>query len=680
LVATASQPVRLNWGDPWSDVDIMTAGRFMAEDGFIATRFTPIVDIKPLDELSFRYVHYPPLAEIINGVVQRITGSDSLTMFRLLFIGFSALSVLFFFKWVKRIWGERVAWVATALFATNSLWLKYADCIHSHPLHLMTGFGALWWLTRWIDEHRRCDLAIFLAWCAAAFMSSYDYYFFLPIMIIATPWLMGHGFRSRLTLRVAVLGGIGCGAGLALKCGLAIWALGWDGFLHDLHFQFMERSTDKLSYKITREFYKILFFRHYRFMSPTFYVVLLASLTSLIPRARKLLGGPAPWVLLVAGLAFIFGMKQLFCEQYHVSLSLLPFFAITGAMLFVRAVEYRVGLVVALTCAIITYVWHLKEVVTFEYAFLDPEQLEPLRAELDRNDQQNGFIYSTLGFTPPFRYSLNKHMITVSWIRPEDLAGFFEQQTRDFGGHDPYIVHYEPIVAAAEDTKMVSIYAGNMRHLRWLIDPWRSRTTRQSKIRERVDKQLEVINAVADKILVSGAFTMYRLRSDKLRDVLYPRPTTVPVKISAESIEMARAAGAEESISAPEKLGDRTVRYSLHNRPYRLTIIAGGGSKVPPKRPALDFELRLPQQGSLAQRVVMTVIPIIEGTTLDVPGEHPQTVALGAPGVPQRVEFVMPPRGATPSIEEVPMRFRVNRVDGAGHGVAIQTIELGVAP
>jgi hypothetical protein len=678
LIATSAQPIRLNWGDPWSDVDIMTAGRFMADDGFIATRFTPIVDIHPLDEHSFRYVHYPPLAEIINGAVQRVTGSDSLMMFRLIFIGFSALSVWFFFLWVRRVWNERVAWVAAALFATNSLWLKYADCIHSHPLHLMTGFGALWWLTKWIDHRRRGDLAIFLGWCTAAFLSSYDYYFFLPAMIVATPWLLGHGFRSRLTLEVTIAGAIGCGAGLAIKFGLAIWALGWTEFVHDLKFQFFERATDKLSYKITREFYKILVLRQYRFLSPVFFVVLITGIVALfVPRLRARLGRPTPWVLLFAGMLFIFAMKQLFCEQYHVSLSLLPYFAVAGGVLFVAAAEHRIGLPVALVCALVTYGWHVKEVVTFEHAFLRPEQLEPLRAELDKNDTHNGFLYSTLSFTPSFRYTLNKHMVSLDHAHPEDLAALFERQTREFGGHDPYVVHFEPYVLASEDTKMVAFYAGRLRQFWWLRDPWWSRTHRQKRLQERVEKQLAVIDSVSDKILTSGAFTMYRINSAKLRDVLYPRPTTVPAVMAAESLEIARAAGAEESISAPEKLGERVVRYSLHNRPYRLKIIAGGGSKVAPAQPALDFKLLLPQDVSLPERVTLTVLPMVSGMTLRwLDGD--QRFTLGAAGTPQTIEITLPPRGGASGIEEVPVRFAVDRVDSDARGIAIQKIELGV--
>ncbi|MGE0867995.1 MAG: ArnT family glycosyltransferase [Kofleriaceae bacterium] len=677
LVATSTQPIRLNWGDPWSDIDIMTAGRFMAEDGFLATKFTPIVDIKPLDELSFRYVHYPPLAEIINGAVQRVTGSDSLTMFRLIFTGFSALSVWFLFCWVRRIWGERVAWVAAALFASNSLWLKYADCIHSHPLHLMTGFGALWWLTRWIDQRRRRDLAIFVAWSAAAFMSSYDYYLFLPFMITMTPWLLGHPLRSRMTLLAMGWGAIGCGAGLALKFGLALWALGWKPFLHDLRFQFLERATDHLSYKITTEFYKILILRHVRFFSPIFMVVFGCGVASLfIRRLRPYVGRPAPWVLLFGGLLFVFAMKQLFCEQYHVSLSLLPYFSVAGALLFVRAVEHRVSLVIALVCAATTYGWHVKEVATFEYAFLEPAQLEPFRAELDANDQHNKFLYSSLSFTPSFRYSLNKHMISIDHVQPRDLANYFEQSTRDLGGHAPYFVHYEPFLAAAEDTKIVAFYAGHLGKLWWLRDPWWTRKYRAKVLRERVDKQLEVVRSVCDKVMESGAFTLYRINPEKLRDVLYPAPTAVPPVMTAASMEFARAAGAQESISAPGKYGDLDVRFSLHHRPIRPLIVAGGGSKAPPANPALDFELRLPRDPARDQRVAITLIPLVAGTTLELLGSARQTFNLGPAGTSQRIELILPAQGSGAAVAEQQVRFSVDKIDESGRGIAIEKIEL----
>lgn len=195
-------------------------------------------------------------------------------------------------------------------------------------------------------------------------MSSYDYYLFLPILIVATPRLLGHPLRGGLTLRVTLLGALGCSLGLALKCGLVIGALGWDGFLADLEFQYFERATTKYSYKITRELWKILFFRHYRFFSPAFYLVVLVGIGALFHRRlRPFAGTPAPWVLFGAGLCFIFAMKRI-CEQYHVSLSLLPYFAVAGALIaadsaaFARAIDESVGEVVKTPRGVVRHTLH----------------------------------------------------------------------------------------------------------------------------------------------------------------------------------------------------------------------------------------------------------------------------------------------------------------------------------
>ncbi len=671
LVVTAWQPIRLNWGDPWSDIDIMTAGRFFANEGFLATSFTPVIDVMPLDELSYRYTHYPPLAEILNGSVQWVTGSDSLAMFRLIFVGFSALGVLFFFRFARRVWGERVAWIASALFATNSLWLKYADCIHSHPLHLMTGFGALWWLTRWIDTGRKRDAGIFAGWCVAAFMSSYDYYLFLPIMIVATPRLLGHPLRGGLTLRATLLGALGCSLGLALKCGLVIGALGWDGFIADLEFQYLERATTKYSYNITREFWKILFFRHYRFFSPTFYLVVLLGIGALFHRRlRPFAGTPSPWVLFGAGLCFIFAMKQLFCEQYHVSLSLLPYFAIAGALIATRAFESRLGLPLALAGLLFTYGWHVREVVTFRYAFLEPAQLAPVRAELDANDR-NGFVYSTMSFTPSFRYSLNRHMISTFYMAPEKLAAFFEQQTRIFGGRAPYVVHHEPFLEAYEDTKVLAFFAGRLGQRRWLRDPWRSRPAREAIYRRRLEGQLAVIASVSDRIMEAGAFTVYRVNPDKLRAVLHPAPGAVPARIAADAAAFARAI--DESVGEAVKTPRGTVRHTLHHRPRRLVLGTFGVKTTAPPEPVLDFTLRLPQDGSREQRVRLELRSLVPHQTLRVQGT---SVTMAQPDEDHTVEFTMPRRGDRPMIEEVPIRFELDRVDASGHGVALEAIEI----
>ena len=53
------------------------------------------------------------------------------------------------------------------------------------------------------------------------------------------------------------------------------------------------------------------------------------------------------------------------------------------------------------------------------------------------------------------------------------------------------------------------------------------------------------------------------------------------------------------------------VASQITDRNRQFVIIAGGGSKAPPKQPARELELRLPQDVSRAQRVSMTVIPLV---------------------------------------------------------------------
>jgi len=511
-----------------------------------------------------------------------------------------------------------------------------------------------------------------VAWCAANFLSSYDFYLFLPVMIVATPLLLGHRWRDRTAIIAVALGAFGCGLGLGIKVGLAMWALGWQGFLRDLHFQFLERATDKLSYRITREFWRILIFRQYRFFSPVFYLVAIGQLAALVSsKVRRVVGAPTPLVLYAAGIPFVFLMKQLFCEQYHVTLSFLPFFCVAGGVLAAALLQHRLWRVVAGAALAATLAWHVVEVVTFRYAFLDQDELVPIRKELDAHDH-NGFVYATLLYTPSFRYVLDRHMLEILSVRPENLAGELERRTREIGGVSPAIIDYDDGVAAAEDTKVTAFMAGNLGKRWWLRDPWRSRAERARAIGERRAKLLAVIQRVSDQVLRSGAFTLYRVNPAKLRDELYPRPTVIPPEMPAESVAFARAA--DESISAPVKLpSGAVVRYSLHHRPMRLLIIAGGGDMAPPARPKLDFTVRLPRDAR-AETVTMTVLSTCDEQTLTVAATG-QKFVLGRAGVEQTISFVLPGR-AGGVIEEQPVTFTVGRVDDKGRGVAIRTIAI----
>ena len=125
LFATRGEPLRLNWGDPWSDSNVQLSGRHFAEDGFVANAFTPVIDVGRETPDSLRYTHYPPLPDIVNGVEQRLFGPLDIASYRILSDLLSLASVVFFYRWVRSLWGGVTANVAVALLTTSLLWLQY---------------------------------------------------------------------------------------------------------------------------------------------------------------------------------------------------------------------------------------------------------------------------------------------------------------------------------------------------------------------------------------------------------------------------------------------------------------------------------------------------------------------------------------------------------------------------
>ena len=134
LLKHSQEPLRLNIGDPWSDANVLSSLPYVRDYGFLETSFTDILDVGPLTQESYRYTHYPPLAEILYGTLHGYLGVDSIGTMRLFSIAFSALAMWFLFLYVRRTYDEPVAYIATMLWSCNLLWMMYADSIHQAPI------------------------------------------------------------------------------------------------------------------------------------------------------------------------------------------------------------------------------------------------------------------------------------------------------------------------------------------------------------------------------------------------------------------------------------------------------------------------------------------------------------------------------------------------------------------
>lgn len=245
----AFDPPRLNWGDPESDYGVLSAGRNFQHYGFLKLHLTPyLLDpaVMTTADRALVYTHYPQLPDLMNGVERTVFGFSELAQFRLVSLCFAFGALCFVYGLVSAYWSSRAAEATLALWAINPLWIQHADNLHHAPYAYFFGAGSLFFLARYLrgpHAGRRRDVAACGAFLFFAFMSSYDFWFFVPLLL-AVVTFAHYGKVDARGMRL--LAGLACFAvaAVAFKWGTNAWALGGlDGWIADLRFQVTERST-----------------------------------------------------------------------------------------------------------------------------------------------------------------------------------------------------------------------------------------------------------------------------------------------------------------------------------------------------------------------------------------------------------------------------------------------------
>jgi hypothetical protein len=587
LVVGAFEPFRTNWGDPWSDGNAMTAGRCFAEDGFVRTAFTPILDIGPLDVHSLRYTHYPPLPDLTAGVVQEIIGPDHLAVHRLLAIGWSALALLFFHRVVRRLWTDAIARLAVLACATNLLWLQYADTVHHIPLYLATGFAALDGALRWLDDGRRRALIATAAATFLCFLASYDFYFMLTVMVLAAVrlrgarWLRGPGLALVLTV-----GGAGVAA-IVTKNLLVIWAEGVAHWKHDLVFQFFERATAAHSRAYREAIGDVIVWRSWRFFSPVFFVVLAAQGIALVDHLRG--RAPAmslrPLLFLLGGVPFLLLFSQLVVEQYHPMMQLLPFAAVGTAVLIDAAWRWRRPVAIALAAAYLG--WQGWQLAGFRKTFLAPADVMAVARALERDDHR--FVMSNILVDGPVRYLWRRHLVGIPQD-PVELRGWLEVHGE---GSPLTVVQLKGLAAHMFDKGIYPYFAGERRWA-WIARPafyrknWRRRF---AQIEATLERSLDGLGTIVHdsrgmRVRQIGVADLERYQAAHL-------PAETPSAIDFES-----SAGLPyrlRGLTGPQgRSGEVPGFVGLAPRqPARLTFTLQGYTYPPTAPPILTSALRL---------------------------------------------------------------------------------------
>ena len=511
LLFHAREPLRLSIGDPWSDANVLTSINYVKSNGFMATSFTDILDVGPLTADSYRYIHYPPFSEIIYGAIGKYLGVSDIGTFRLFGLMFSSLAMWLMFSYARRMYTERIALIATALFSTSLMWMSYADSMHQAPVMQCSGWLALWGLVRAIETKQKRHYAAAVFGSFACFFTSYDYFMFLPAAVIATVWLKAGNPFAKGNRHFVVLCALGCAMGIAAKCLCVIGAVGWTEFVADLKLQFLERATATHDRKFTSTVPTMLrrltlVFTPFAWIAAGYHAIKAIR----APSVSAAFKDTVIWMLLAA-LAFLNVFAQLSASQMLASQVLLPFYAFGSAIVIDRMFEARAGLRYAAWAWVIAApMWGLFFMVTAPRAVLDRDDVAKTRAYLAEHDP-NDFLLSNILSDGHIQASFDRH----SWaaLDAEDPSEAPIQMMRifDLTGTDAV---YE-IISTDPDTRFIdkSLWPLAMPRGLWSVTGWPHLNPSKTRrvIREydsRVIVNLERVHA--EKVLQLSNYAVYR--------------------------------------------------------------------------------------------------------------------------------------------------------------------------
>ena len=516
LIVHAREPLRLNVGDPWSDANVLTSINHVKSDGFLTTSFTDILGVGPLNADSSRNIHDPPLAKIFYGAVGKSLGISNIGTFRLFALVFSALAMWLLFSYVRRLYSDRIALISTALFTSNLLWMMYADSIHQAPVMQCTGFLALWGLVRAIETRQRRHYTAVLVGSFACFLTSYDYWLFLPAAALATIYIKAGNPFGRGNRPLVVLCALACILGIVTNCLIA-----------DLHLLFLERATSTHDRKFISAIPTMLrritlVFTPFAWITVGFHV--LKAIRA--PTLASAIKGTAVWMLIPA-LAFLYLFAQLAASQMLVSQVLLPFYAIGSAVVLDRLLDgcplFRRF---ALAWLVLAPLWSFYFMFTHPRSVLDRDDVAKTNAYLAANDH-NDFLLSNLMSDGHIHAAFQRH----SWAALDalDASGAPREMMRVFELTGADYVH--EIIFTDPDSRFIdrSLWPLAMSRGSWSITGWPhlTRAKTRSVISEydrRVLNNLKTLEAT--KVLQLSNFAVYRVDRATMMAIL---GATVPI-------------------------------------------------------------------------------------------------------------------------------------------------------
>lgn len=217
--------------DHFSDMNVLLSGENFAKHGFWRLHFLPVQYIGDLGEPPNYYLHYPPLPNLLNGVMQSM-GITSLAVMRAcMALVFVAGLFLTYWALAPKL-GPLTSLCGMIFMGSSAYTLTHGMSLHTHAYDVL--FGGLMLLTFFRAlEHgpgwRRMWAA---CWCVLFVQSLSTYEFILYAQIFMWVYVLAtRQFRAN-ALALAVLASAPV-AGVGLHVLQNIWAVGWQQVMQD---------------------------------------------------------------------------------------------------------------------------------------------------------------------------------------------------------------------------------------------------------------------------------------------------------------------------------------------------------------------------------------------------------------------------------------------------------------
>lgn len=219
----------LDHGDEYSDANVLNAGENFARLGFVACRFLPMFEPQAAAPHDL-YTHYPPLPDIVNGLLRVVFRTDSLRFFRVVSILVSLLGLLFWTLFIRRITSsDRVVFLAGLFYLSNPLFLfgfdslhesSYSECLRSLVFYLTAVIVG-------IPRGRRRVLlgAALVAAVGVTSLVTFEYVVYLSLFVALVGLSCVESSR-RLSIRALLLVWLAPVVGFALHVLQNVWYLG----------------------------------------------------------------------------------------------------------------------------------------------------------------------------------------------------------------------------------------------------------------------------------------------------------------------------------------------------------------------------------------------------------------------------------------------------------------------